>query len=270
MLWLQIAVLLAGCLTAPMDVRVDWENVHAWTVANRDEPEIAPFDPLFVPMAEMLSGHGTGLMRVLDDGEIVIALSLDAPVEYERGAVLGKFFRLVPEFAVETLVIPNPYWGEFDVAFDPATKAARIVADQSVTLCELTMSELSDDVISSDAGGVPKIAAIQIAACDLSEAQLADALRLDEQSIPWLRADEWPEALIDVYELWRQVDGGDDLDPDCTDCASGGPGSTSCNIAGCPNPPTDCAVYCRSGWFACCKCKQSGGSTFASCKCCIP
>lgn len=211
-----------------------------------------------------LTAEGSGELRSLEPGVILIALAYDSPILADGREIAGKLFTLIPRTREDLLRVPDGAVGRIRVEFRRSTRTASIVS-QGQVLFRLSMDSAAQPV----GDPVPLLDnAIQLSTVEI-ETELITSLDplLGNEGTSGLTGDVrvpgWIATVLDHFTLQEVGGGGPDL---CTNTLSGGPGSTGCSIATCPATPGSCSVTCGTGFYACCLCHPN--LSYASCRCC--
>ena len=216
------------------------------------------------------SALGSGIMRIDEEGHIVIAVALEVMIQRDNNLISHRVFKFIPHEAKDTSDLPTELTARFELTYDVEKRTARIAANrQTLFHFALSKSETQEDagVYVDEEGALFISGGIQISVCDFNP----EAVEI--QAVPESQAGDYgnrphtgltnTEGLINQFAE-ANMSGGSL----CSDCNAGGPGSTGCSVDGCKTHPTDCSTQCGSGYYSCCKCKSFGGGWSASCACC--
>jgi len=195
--------------------------------------------PVVPEIIRNLEGDGKGLLTVLDDGTVVVALNLTT-----GEAATKRVIALTPEWAEDTLFLGlGPWYGVFHVEHDVQNKAAIVSSPELGRLLYFTVAyevpPEARDALFAD--GVPIIYGWQIQGMSFTDDELAEYLAAEYGAF----FDDgteyaWCDAVAPLYSIDAQL---------CGNCQAGGPGAKSCAIAG-------ASVSCQCQYYACCKVKE--------------
>ena len=216
-----------------------------------------------------LSALGPGLMRVDEEGRVVIAVALEVMIQRDSRLISHRVFQLIPHDAEDTSDLPAELAARFELWYDDKDRTTRVAADgQTLFHFALSQSETQEDAgVCVDKEGALFISGgVQISACDFNpESMEAHAL---PESQGGERGAHPHSGLTSLEGLITQIAEASASGGACKDCAAGGPGSTGCSVGGCPGHPKECEAQCGSGYYSCCKCASFFGGGGAKCTCC--
>ena len=217
------------------------------------------------------SGRGRGRLVVDLQGEIHIAVDLEAP--QEMGGVLVKHlhYHFIAADPADAEALPADWEGAFRVEVDQDNHYAKVIVDDE-PMFAFTVDRIGgDESVHSDGKMVMLTHGQQLAIAGFRDADIEQIIAKSGLQADALGAVGWSRIWLPAPKS-ELTSGGAGTGCKCpatsAGCSSGGNGSPSCSTSGCTGVPSACSVTCAGTQWpsACCFCDGTGLQ--ACCKCC--
>lgn len=134
------------------------------------------------PIGDRFNATGGALLRVVDTGEVFIAVSLDEPFEDGGELVTHRVFWLVPNAPADTALLHGRLEGPLAISYECPARTMTVTAGDEVLFRFTVERYVPDETLLATETGEPLICGDQIAAYDFGAEAVAHLLGSDEQA----------------------------------------------------------------------------------------